>query len=324
MRRRRRALRFSKMLTRNRSIGSGVLALALLCPSSSDAQEDLTPTETIQLLEAVEGLGDSVHEKRVGIHSISIAAFREGAVSSTAAYDFYLKCYKLVNFEAKEARESEWRDWKADNAKRLREKSHAESRRLQLAFLVLTLRAAQIQEPEDRYELGDDLLALADACIEHYGEADRYRRVLHEGAVGSIYGEAYKLGSTLRGFGDWPSAPLDLDGIYEQVVMPPYRSFETAGELAGIWDRRMNQEVRLVAALDEPDREAKFTEIDLPRLKWQKQLDLLKAGQRRQALKAMVGLIEKNLGHPNIDGWITQLKGYLSGDIELPSFDDEE
>ena len=307
----------SKLWTAPASLAFATLALL---GQATGQDGELTPTETIKLLEEVETIGDNLHLKRSGTHAISITAFKAGTASPTAAYEFYLDCHKLVQFDRKGLSGTDFREWKSRNVKELRSRPHAEARRLQLSFLVLTLRAAQIKEAEDRYGMGAELLALADKCIEHYGEAGRHRRIMHEGAVGSMYGQAYDLASTLQGFGDWPGAPLDLEGIYENVVLPPFRTPEKADELGAIWDRRMQQHVRMVAALENPEREAEFQKVELPRYRWQKHVDLIRAGQSKSSVRLMVEMIQLHLDHPDVDEWLSALQGYLSGELELPVY----
>jgi len=57
-------------------------------------------------------------------------------------------------------------------------------------------------------------------------------------------------------------------------------------------------------------------------LKWAKYLDLLRAGKKRVALTAMVSLVKSNPEHQDIDAWLEELEGYLSGEVEPSSFED--
>ena len=107
-------------------------------------------------------------------------------------------------------------------------------------------------------------------------------------------------------------------------VLPVYRSDEKADDLAKAWDRRINQRMGLVAARDNEDAERHFSEYTLPLLRWNKNIDLLKAGQRRTAINAMVELLQKNVDHEDVDDWISALSSYLKGEEDLPTFEDDE
>ena len=108
--------------------------------------QPLTPTEKAQMLDAVKGIKSNVKKGRYGVHNMAISAFRSAATSTTSAYEFYLKCYKEINFTRKGAHGSEYRDWKSKNKDYLGSREHSTVRRLQLTFLILTIKAAQITE----------------------------------------------------------------------------------------------------------------------------------------------------------------------------------
>ena len=295
-------------------IGAGERALA---------EEELSPAETIALLAKIESLRKEIDESRFGEHATAIQAFRSASASPDAAYDFYVKCYKLVKFERRGARESEYREWRTKNAQWLRSKEHSEARRLQLEYLVITLRAAQADR-EEFEKLLPELSALVDVCVSRSGSLGRAADILRDEVNDCVFAEAYALEPTIKRLTNWGAAPLDLEGIYEKAILPVYRSEEKADDLAEAWDRRISQRMGLVAASDNEDAERRFSEYTLPLLRWNKNIDLLKAGQRRTAINAMVELIQKNVDHQDVDDWITALSSYLKGEEDLPAFDDDK
>ena len=115
---------------------------------------------------------------------------------------------------------------------------------------------------------------------------------------------------------------MDISGIYESTIFPVYRTPERVKELTAAWNKRISQEITLVAANDSTEAEIDFTNKTLPKLKWAKYLDLLRAGKKRVALTAMVTLVKSNPEHQDIDAWLEELEGYLSGEVEPSSFED--
>ena len=287
-------------------------------------EQPLTPSETDLLLDTVKGLQGKVKEQRYGIHASSIQAFRAASSSNTSAYEFYLKCYKEMNFTRKGARESEYLEWKKKNRDYLRSREHSVARRLQLQFLVLTLRAAQFTKKEDYYSIIPELTTLIDNALSAYPQLGSSRKILHSDAIGSTFGRVYDLQSTLNKNRNWARSPMDIDGIYDQTILPLYRSKERVSELSSAWDKRIAQRITMVGALNRPDSETKFVRDTLPRMKWEKNMDLLRAGKRRTALTAMVAIVRSNVEHENIDEWLDQLNGYLSGEEDPGSFEDLE
>ncbi|MDC0048267.1 hypothetical protein OAL09_02885 [Verrucomicrobia bacterium] len=284
--------------------------------------QPLTPTEKAQMLKTIKDIKGNVKKGRFGVHASAISAFRAASSSPISAYEFYLKCYKEINFTRKGAKESEYRDWKSKNKDNLSSREHSTARRLQLQFLVLTLRAAQIPEDKSKESLVPELTTLMDNCLSAYPYLGKSKRILSSGATGSTFAEVYDLQSTLTALRNWPRAPMDISGIYESTIFPIYRRPERVKELTAAWDKRISQEITLVAATDSTEAEINFTNKTLPKLKWAKYLDLLRAGKKRVALTAMVSLVKSNPDHQDIDAWLEELEGYLSGEVEPSSFED--
>ena len=301
------------------------LGFSLILSSSLLMGQDqpLTPTEKAQMLESVKGIKGNVKKGRFGVHNMAISAYRSAAASTTSAYEFYLKCYKELNFTRKGARESEYRDWKSKNKDYLSSREHSTARRLQLQFLVLTLRAAQIPEDKSKESLIPELTTLMDNCLSAYPYlSSKAKRILFAGATGSTFAEVYDLQSTLRALKNWPRAPMDISGIYESTILPIYRTPERVKELTAAWDKRISQEITLVAAADSTEAERDITMKTLPKLKSAKYLDLLRAGKTRVALTSMGSLVKSNPEHRQIDAWLEELEGYLSGEVTPSSFED--
>jgi len=299
----------------------GIPLIFLSLPSLAQDQP-LTPTEKAQMLSTIKNIKGNVQKGRYGVHAAAISAFRAASASPISAYEFYLKCYKEINFTRKGAKESEYRDWKSKNKDNLSSREHSTARRLQLQFLVLTLRAAQIPEDKSKESLVPELTTLMDNCLSAYPYLGKSKRILHSGATGSTFAEVYELQSTLTALKNWPRAPMDISGIYESTIFPIYRTPERVKELTSAWDKRISQEITLVAANDSTEAEINFTNKTLPKLKWAKYLDLLRAGKKRVALTAMVSLVKSNPEHQDIDAWLEELEGYLSGEVEPSSFED--
>ena len=63
-----------------------------------------------------------------------------------------------------------------------------------------------------------------------------------------------------------PMSPVQISGIYESTIFPIYRKPERVKELTAAWDKRISQEIALVAAADSSEAEADFTNKTLPKL----------------------------------------------------------
>ena len=112
----------------------GIPLIFLSLPSLAQDQP-LTPTEKSQMLSTIKNIKGNVQKGRYGVHAAAISAFRAASASPISAYEFYLKCYKEINFTRKGAKESEYRDWKSKNKDNLSSREHSTARRLRISNL---------------------------------------------------------------------------------------------------------------------------------------------------------------------------------------------
>ncbi len=305
-------------------IHSFIFGILLIFISSTLPAQDqpLTTTEKAHMLETVKGMKGNLKETLHSKHATAMSAFRSASSTNASTYEFYLKCYKEINFTRKGARGSEYRDWKSKNKDLLSSREHSTVRRLQLKFLILTIKAAQITEEKDKEKLVPELITLMDNCLSAYPHLGKAKRILHSEASGSAFAQVYNLQPTLDTLKNWPRSPIDISGIYEFTILPIYRSPERVKELTAAWDKRISQEIILVLAADSIEAERDFTYKTLPILNWAKCLDLLRAGKTRVALTSMVTLVRNNPKHERIDAWLDELQGYLSGELAPSSFEE--
>ena len=85
--------------------------LSLFISSPLRAQSNsFSSNEKLQMLETIDDIKQHVSKSRNGFNSSATSAFLKASLSSALTYDFYLKCYKEINFKRKGVRESEYRE----------------------------------------------------------------------------------------------------------------------------------------------------------------------------------------------------------------------
>ena len=298
-----------------------ILGLVLSSPLRAQSYS-FSSNERLQMLETIDDIKQHVSKGRNGFNSAAASAFLKASLSPTSTYDFYLKCYKEINFKRKGVSESEYREWKLENRDYLRSKEHSIVRRLQLKFLLITLKAATISEKEYEEKIIPELIALMDNCLSIYSTLGEARNELHSEATDSVFTQVYNIQPSLRRLDNWARSPMNFSDIYEFTILPAFRNPERIDELKAAWDKRIAQEITLVLAVDNFEAERYFNNKILPNLKWAKYLDMLRAGDERNALLSMVNLISANTRHPQIDQWLYEIEGYISGEISPNSFED--
>jgi len=286
--------------------------------------EPLSTTDREALLERLEKIRDSANEKIDSRYRLAIAAFQEAASSNEAATEFFLKCVEKVEFTDQNRRNADFREWKHKEDGKLKSVAHAAALRLQLRWLILSLRATS--EQADRKQLGVEVAAILEAINSDFQSFKDHQNLLRQGVLGSVFAKAYDLGGVK--LEKWPQAPLPVGQVFEQILMPPHRNTASLATLKDLWNRRIQMEVtmrndappaavgkesRRVGLKDEMSPEAKrFRENDLPNLKWEMEMDLFKYGDESAAALRMLQQIESMPSHESANEWTEQLGKLLS------------
>lgn len=289
--------------------------ITLALPTQVPAQEELTPEVIEKLVSQLKLLSDQTSERKRGKHSTALAAFSEAASSNAKAYEFFVECTKLINFDQQEKRNSEYRDWKS-RTKELKSVDHCAVLRFQLNWLIMTIAA---DNSKDIGELIPKIYSALNVIVVQRENFGRYHNVLNGPVTSTIFARAYGLDSGLSSVKSWEMNPMNITGVFEKTVMPYFRATEDVDGLMGAWDLRIKLASEL--ALDRQLEQAKidFSKETLPRLRWQKMRDLYQLGSHASAATKMVEIIQTNIAHDDCEKWINELKGLLEDTLSPPA-----
>ena len=287
------------------------LSIALLVSLASPIAiaDDLTQADRETLLEKLEAIRNDADAKVDARFRAAISAYRNAMSSESAAIDLYLKCEEMVNFQEQNKKSGDFREWKRKNADKLSDKYFKMALRQQLRWLVLTLEAAS--EDPDRDKLAAEAGKVLESIMTQAEDLAPHRNVLQQSVTSSVFARAYDINSLK--VEKWPLSPAQIQPVYDQVILPPLRRPDRFTSLRAAWTRRMVQE-GMVADLwsGKPDEKKKgvrspeydkFIENTLPKLQWDAEVDLFKAGDERGAAVRMLAHIEKNLAHDAAPKW---------------------
>jgi len=140
-------------------------ALAGLDFTSRACAEPLTPDQAREILEKLEKMQAGIDADKNSVLVKAVAAFREGAASDRAALELYVNCYRELNFTRNEARQAEYLEWKERNKEKHGEDNFQKALRLQLQYLILSMRAAEETEPDERARIVADLERFVDQTV---------------------------------------------------------------------------------------------------------------------------------------------------------------
>lgn len=324
-----------------------VVALAIFGSVSSGSLlfgQALTPDQIEKILQELKQISTQVDGNRLTSRTSAVAAFQKAVTSDKATLELYMACYKEVRFDRQDARSSDFRGWKERNEDLGRDPGSMAALRLQLQYLILTLRAA---ENIPLKTLVPELEAFAANVVAnaellrgsgsapassssrnqsrgqgHGGNGgggggggggkteDGWKR-LRESVTNTVFAEAYGLDKTLK-VANWSLTPGNIVSIYEKTVFPYYQHADVA-QLAAAWDRRIKLEADLMGATlaDNPTGLEVFKNEGLPELQFAKARDVFKYASQQQGALAILNLLKACSSHPKASDWVLEFTGLL-------------
>jgi hypothetical protein len=222
-----------------------------------------------------------------------------------------------VNFEDQQKKSADFREWKRNEAEKLSDSGLRLALRHQLRWLVLTLQAAS--EKADHAKLAVEAQGIVDSIFSESEKLKNQEAILSQAVTSSVFARAYDINSAK--VEKWPLSPIQLDQLYDQVLLPPYRKSSRLAELRATWIKRIQQEgtkiehwsgndrnpkeerrVATASGMQSPAYEKFLTETQ-PSLQWEMETDLFRNGDESGAALRMLAHLEKNLSHPAAREW---------------------
>jgi hypothetical protein len=274
------------------------------------AQEALSPSDREALLERLEKIREDADSKVDARFRTAISAFRKASGSPNSALDLYLKCEEMVNFEEMKKKNVDFREWKRNNDAKLSDTGFRVALQQQLRWFVLTIEASA--EMPDLDKLALEAGKIVDTVVTQAEDLSAHRDILQQGVTSTIFARAYDINGLK--VENWPLSPVPLAAVYDQVLLPPLRRPGRLESLRAAWTKRMVHEGALLDAwsgnpgeknkpgVHSPAYE-KFVSETVPKLRWDAEVDLFKAGDEKAAAMRMLQHIDENLSHESAPKW---------------------
>ncbi len=280
---------------------------------------DLTPDQIQSLKSRLQSIKDNLATHITTRNTSAAQAFAAAANDPRAAVELYLNCVKMVDYDREGRPESDFRAWKDGQNDRLRDPQVIESLQQQLRYLALSCQAA---ESEDKRPVFVALMNHVDALSRL---TEQPTGAITQSVANSVFAKAYFLEKLLGGNENWEPVPINIAGIYNKAIMPYLREKEPAS-LMNAWDKRIEQQTRLVAMVeakkaeelrglnrDEERRtrnnqanqggtlgqhsQEEFNQHTLPQLQWGKLKDMFLYVDQVAGAKGMLDFVEANFKH---------------------------
>ena len=293
------------------------LLLALCFVATPTRGLELTPEQIESLKTRLKAIKDNLETHITSRNTTAGQAFVNAASDPKAAVELYINCVKMVEYDREGRPESDFRAWEDGQGDRLRDPVFVLSLQQQLRYLSLSCQAA---ESEDKSKVFAPLMAHVDALSNL---TEMPTGAITQSVANSVFAKAYYLEGLLGKNENWESVPINISGIYERSILPYLREKDTAS-LMNAWDKRIEQQTRLVMMLEsQQDKELRglnrdeerrarnqqsnqngavrahskeeFTTTTLPQLQWGKMKDMFLFVDQMNGAKAMLDFVEANL-----------------------------
>lgn len=323
-----------------------LLAVALACPASAqtpaaepekpEIKVILTPAQTGHILKELEKVEAQIGKGKGAVYSAALAKFREGMASPAAAMSLYLDCYKLVHFERRDLKQTDFKDWATKYEVQLKDDDIKVGLCLQVEFLALAVQAQDADTPKKRAPLvaavqaflGKEIAAIqgttehsASGAVSNKGPAKGQgrgagqgndapkgmRETLRQSVKESEFAKAYSLDDFLKS-DDWEYSPASIGGIYSKIILP-YFLAEKPTELSAQWDNRISAEMAMHKALQSETEYSEWVKDAGPRMLWEKYNYLVTNNVGPvAALADMLKLIQGYPAHPDATNWLKEFR----------------
>jgi len=281
--------------------------------------DPLTQADREALLERLQKIQEGADKRVDERFGSAISAFRSAMASDDAALEFYLKCIEKLQFDDKNRKGQDFREWKRKQEGQLQSASFKRALRHQLRWLSLTLQVAGSREAAVKFS-GEASKAVDDVfadIVSLEGQHD----LLRQPVLSTVFAQVYEI-SNIK-VPEWPLSPIELGNIYGKVILPPLRKPEKTEELRAAWTHRIQQETLVVEhwgrggdakpgkdGARSPEQE-KFVTETYPEFLWMEEQDVFRAGDQRGAALKMFQHLEKYAMHPKVGDWTKQFKDLL-------------
>jgi len=279
------------------------------------AAQDLTPPDAPSLLAelaAIEAKSENTVSTR---RKAALERINQAAGSREAALTLYLDAQMATQFQGANRENTQFRDWKKSEETMLKSADFAESVRLHLFYLGLTLRKAQAEKEEVLAPLVADYTRVLDKAEDALAEKGSLLKV---SVTDSLFTRWLNLGPDLTNLGEWETNPGDADRIATRFLLPLWRKAKNPALLTW-WDAKIASATAQAATSKLDFQESTFNKITRPSLLWQRAKELLALEQPNRAKSEMFGLIKNHPTHPNISEWIKTLRGLLAPATQAPA-----
>ena len=317
--------------------------------TAAEVTGDVAPLDAKTLESQLESFAATRDKQKKAFYENARTQLNKTALQSGSAGNFVLGCMRQVRFGNVKGGNAEGADWKKNNIKLYSDRDIERAAALNLRYLAMTLKRAEWDSSEPVQQETWDYLAelykspdlVADVKkdprqVKFSVYDEKEGKVVSE-MVGNMQGTEARMPDNPRGYVEqllnnsvasgWVAQVMELSGHLDNLD-----SWEMSpGNFSGILDKdiraflRKKKDPRLISTWDyeisflslvanmNPDRkvQAKFAEVDKPRLLWKQATDANLVGMPNRALQMQLALAKNYPAHPDFESWTKEILAKL-------------
>ena len=287
---------------------------ALLMMSSAAAslhaqqQQDAPPVN----VKAVEATLDAIKKKQHDdIKSTEVTLAQQlmaKASSPTDAVAYYMEAVYNTQFNGQTREGTEFQGWKKKHEGEMKDPNFRNALCLHLMYLSLAISHDDGVKPKDQIA---SLLTYIGQVRSNEDNLWSQEQFMGEPLSKSIFVRSLQIGQYVADVEKWEPVPININGIYEKVILPEYRRAKNSAGLFQYWDDRIEHEAEQAANSKRTFDTDKFNQSTKPALLWLRAHEYVELGQKNRAITEMLTIIKAYPYHSDATGWITQLQDLL-------------
>jgi hypothetical protein len=294
------------------------LIIAMIFPMYVGAQ-DSAKIDTASILNALKTIKQKHEEFEKKDKTSLLQQINAAAASVMAAVNYYQDAVRSTRFNGQNRETTQFNEWrrKGRDADRMKDKNWQEALRLHLYYLAITLQRETGTEVKD---LLPQLLSYTNQLVVEHDLLQDQGEWMDRPLTDSIFVNWLQLGDPLSKLDKWEMAPGNLNGIYQQAILPELRKLKDPRAVE-YWDLRVKMEGSQASASGRNFEVDKFNQVTMPKLLWNRSQEMFAIGQKNKAATEMLSVIKKYPTHPNVGDWIEKLEKLLKDNTETISYD---
>ena len=283
-----------------------LLAFLLITPAPCcllAQQADAPPVNVNSVLTTLSQIKKKQHSDITSTETTLAQQLMATASSPADAINYYVNAVYNTQFVGQNREAKVFQDWKKKHEPEFKDAGFRTALCLHLMYLSLAISHDSGVKVKD---LLPTLLAYTQQVSENETELAGQEEFMTAPLSKSIFVRSLQIGQYVTDVDAWEPIPINVDGIFDKVILPEFRNAKNATGIFQYWDARIQREETKAANSKRPLDTDTFAKVTKPGLLWQRTEEYVGLGQVNNAINHMVEIIKAYPYHPSTPDWIAE------------------